>query len=321
MKRIWLAAAAAIAIAGCGKAGEKAAADAAPAQEEAASLPEEAMTGAERKAAFEKVAAENLAASKAFLADNAKRDGVKETKSGLQYMVLDEGAKDGLTPVSTDLVTVHYVGTLKDGFEFDSSRARGAAAQFRLNQVISGWTEGVQLMREGARYRFFIPPELAYGPSGSGEIGPNEALIFDVELIKIQSAARNLAEAEKFLAGNAKKAGVKTTASGLQYEIVTKGKDGGKAPTADDTVTIQFEGSLANGTIFASSYDTGTPAEFPLSAPEDDWTSEALQLMHEGDKFRFFIPPGLAFGERGTPNGVIGPNEALVFEIELVSVK
>lgn len=128
--------------------------------------------------------AENKAAGEKFLADNAKVAGVVATASGLQYLVFNEGT--GAAPKATDNVTVHYKGTTIDGKEFDSSYGRGAPATFPLNRVIAGWTEGLQLMKEGAKYRFFIPSNLAYGERGAGrDIGPNAALIFDVELIKV----------------------------------------------------------------------------------------------------------------------------------------
>lgn len=127
---------------------------------------------------------ENKAAGEKFLADNAKQPGVVTTASGLQYQVFTEGS--GAAPKATDPVTVHYKGTTIDGKEFDSSYSRGAPATFPLNRVIAGWTEGLQLMKEGAKYRFFIPSNLAYGERGAGrQIGPNSALIFDVELIKV----------------------------------------------------------------------------------------------------------------------------------------
>jgi len=113
---------------------------------------------------------------------------VKTTPSGLQYQVLAEGKDDGASPKATDKVEVHYRGTLLNGTEFDSSYARGKPFETPLNRVIGGWTEGVQLMSEGDKYRFFIPPELAYGEAGTpgGPIGPNEALIFEVELIAVK---------------------------------------------------------------------------------------------------------------------------------------
>lgn len=276
----------------------------------------------ELRAEFESLAADNLAASQRFLSENATRDGILSTESGLQYLVLEEGPEDGATPVSTDLVTVEYVGTLQDGVEFDSSRAHGAAAQFQLNQVIPGWTEGLQLMSEGDKYRFFIPSELAYGEFGTpgGPIGPNQALIFEVELLKVQNADTNLASAKKFLDENAKKEGIQSTDSGLQFQVLTEGAEGGSSPTAADTVKVHYQGTLTNGTEFDSSYARGEPIEFPLGRVIPGWT-EGVQLMSEGDKYRFFIPPELAYGASGTPGGPIGPNEALIFEVELIEVK
>ncbi|MDD1606278.1 MAG: FKBP-type peptidyl-prolyl cis-trans isomerase [Methylococcaceae bacterium] len=129
---------------------------------------------------------ENSAASTAFLAENAKKANIVTTASGLQYEVLTKG-KGTASPAATDTVTVHYKGTTLDGTEFDSSYSRGAPASFPLNRVIAGWTEGVQLMKEGDKFRFYIPADLAYGSEGAGRlIGPNAALIFEVELIKIQ---------------------------------------------------------------------------------------------------------------------------------------
>lgn len=119
-----------------------------------------------------------------FLAENAKKDGVVVLPSGLQYTVLAEGT--GAQPKATDQVKCHYEGRLIDGTVFDSSYQRGEPAVFPLNGVIAGWTEGVQLMKEGAKYRFFIPYNLAYGERGAGNsIPPYAALVFDVELIKV----------------------------------------------------------------------------------------------------------------------------------------
>lgn len=125
------------------------------------------------------------AAGEAFLAENAKKDGVVTLSSGLQYQVLKEG--NGKKPSATDQVVCHYEGTLIDGTVFDSSYQRNQPATFGLNQVIAGWTEGVQLMQEGAKYRFFIPYNLAYGERGAGaQIPPFAALVFDVELIEVK---------------------------------------------------------------------------------------------------------------------------------------
>ena len=133
---------------------------------------------------LKKQADENARIGQAFLAENAKKPGIKTTKSGLQYQILQEGK--GKSPNANSNVRVHYEGRLIDGTVFDSSIARNQPVVFRTTQVITGWTEGLQLMKEGAKYRFFIPAELAYGQIGSGDvIEPNSTLIFDVELLEI----------------------------------------------------------------------------------------------------------------------------------------
>ena len=126
-----------------------------------------------------------IAEGEKYQMENKAKDGVQVTESGLQYEVISEG--DGPKPAATDTVSVHYVGTLLDGTEFDSSIARGQPAEFPLNGVIPGWTEGLQLMNTGSKYRFVIPSSLAYGERGAGaNIGPGETLIFEVELLEIK---------------------------------------------------------------------------------------------------------------------------------------
>ena len=133
----------------------------------------------------QKIAGEAKAAGEAFLAENAKRDGVKVTESGLQYEVLE--ATIGQKPKATDKVRVHYEGTLIDGTVFDSSYKRGESITFGLNQVIKGWTEGLQLMSIGSKYKLYLPYQLAYGERGAGaNIPPYAALIFTVELLGIE---------------------------------------------------------------------------------------------------------------------------------------
>jgi len=139
---------------------------------------------AEAEAMQKKLAADNAAAGDKFLLENAQREGVQVTESGLQYEVISQG--DGPRPAATDTVTVHYRGTLLDGTEFDSSYSRNQEATFGLNQVIPGWTEGLQLMPVGSKYKFYIPSGLAYGPNGPPSIGPNATLVFEVELLGIQ---------------------------------------------------------------------------------------------------------------------------------------
>lgn len=131
------------------------------------------------------LAAENAKKAKEFLENNKKKPNIKVTQSGLQYEVLKEA--NGAKPTANDKVKVHYVGTLTNGTKFDSSYDRGEPATFPLNGVIKGWTEGLQLMSVGSKYKFYIPPELGYGEQGApGAIGPNEVLIFEVELLSIE---------------------------------------------------------------------------------------------------------------------------------------
>jgi FKBP-type peptidyl-prolyl cis-trans isomerase len=139
--------------------------------------------------AMQKELAKNFAEKKkaegeAFLAKNKKQQGVKTLESGLQYKVITEGK--GKTPKASDTVTVHYRGTLVDGTEFDSSYKRGQPATFPVNGVIKGWTEALQLMKEGSKWQLFIPANIAYGESGRQGIPPNSVLIFDVELISVK---------------------------------------------------------------------------------------------------------------------------------------
>ena len=143
----------------------------------------QARVGAEQKQKVDAVAEENLKLGESYLAENAKKEGITVTASGLQYRVLNEGA--GNPPEATDTVKVHYEGRLISGDVFDSSIARGEPVSFPLNGVIPGWSEGVKLMQVGSKFEFTIPAILAYGPAGTGPIPPNSVLVFDVELLEI----------------------------------------------------------------------------------------------------------------------------------------
>jgi FKBP-type peptidyl-prolyl cis-trans isomerase FklB len=138
---------------------------------------------ADKRDRHKQVAEQNLANGQAFLAENADKEGVKTTASGLQYKVIEAGS--GESPKASDSVTVHYRGTLIDGTEFDSSYSRNKPATFRVDRVIPGWTEALKMMKPGAKWQLFIPPGLAYGERGPGPIPPNSTLIFDVELISV----------------------------------------------------------------------------------------------------------------------------------------
>jgi FKBP-type peptidyl-prolyl cis-trans isomerase FklB len=139
---------------------------------------------AEQQKALREKAEKNLAEGKAFLAENGKKEGVKTLPSGLQFKILKEGL--GRSPKAGDMVSVHYRGTFIDGKEFDSSYKKGKAAELQVDRVIPGWTEALQLMKEGAKWQIFVPSELGYGKRGQGPIPPNSALIFEIELISIK---------------------------------------------------------------------------------------------------------------------------------------
>ncbi len=293
---------------------------AAPAGDDVAAVEEaEKPMSEEERAAL---AEANLIASEKFLEENAKKEGVVVTESGLQYLILDEGPKGGDTPTMDDIVDLNFTGAFKDGKEFDTSYARGRGAAARAPMKLikpNWWAEALQLMSTGDNYRFFVPPTLAFGESGIGPIGPNEALIYDISLVGVVSPQKNLEAAEKFLAENGKKEGIVTTESGLQYEVLVKGAEDGAKPNEASKVKVHYKGTLLDGTEFDSSYSRGTPAEFPVGGVIAGWT-EALQLMSTGDKFRLFIHPKLGYGETPRPGGAIGPNDALVFEVELLEV-
>jgi FKBP-type peptidyl-prolyl cis-trans isomerase len=149
---------------------------------------------AEQQKAFDDISAKNKAEGDAFLAENAKKEGVTTLESGLQYKVLKEG--EGDKPAADAAVEVHYKGTLVDGTEFDSSFKRGVPATFGVNEVIPGWTEALLLMPEGSKWEIYLPPSLAYGPGGAGGmIGPEQTLIFEVELLDANVSKEQQAEA------------------------------------------------------------------------------------------------------------------------------
>lgn len=142
----------------------------------------------------QKLGEQNKVEGKKFLEENAKKEGIKVTESGIQYKIIKEGT--GPHPTATDFVIVHYKGTFIDGKEFDSSYSRGKPATFPLNKVIKGWTEALQMMKAGGKWILYLPPELAYGERGKGDIGPNATLIFEVEFIGIDKPEEKKAPAK-----------------------------------------------------------------------------------------------------------------------------
>jgi len=237
----------------------------------------------------------------------------EKTASGLASKVLAKGTGKE-HPGPEDTVKVNYTGWMTDGKMFDSSITRGEPAEFPLDRVIKGWTEGLQLMVEGEKRRFWIPGELAYGNTPRRPGGPFGTLVFDVELLGIKKAPPAPA-VPKDVAGPPKDA--KKTASGLFYKVLSKGK-GKVRPKADSMVKVHYSGWTTDGKRFDSSVVRGEPAEFPLNGVIKGWT-EGVQLMVEGQKTRFWIPGKLGYGDEPQPGG--RPYGMLVFDIELLEIK
>jgi peptidylprolyl isomerase len=236
----------------------------------------------------------------------------EKTASGLASKVLQKGTGTD-KPNAWDKVKVHYTGWMTDGKMFDSSVERGQPAEFPLDRVIKGWTEGLQLMVVGEKRRFWIPAELAYGNTPRRPGGPSGTLVFDVELLGITAGIKPPAVPSDVAAApkDAKK-----TASGLAYKVLSKGK-GKVKPKADDMVEVHYTGWTTDGKMFDSSVTRGEPTSFPLNGVIKGWT-EGLQLMVEGEKTRFWIPGNLAYGDPA-PHGM--PSGMLVFDVELLSIK
>ncbi len=233
-----------------------------------------------------------------------------KTKSGLASVVLTKGTGKE-KPAPDDTVSVHYTGWSKNGNMFDSSVARGKPTQFKVNGVIKGWQEGLQLMVVGEKRRFWIPAALAYGTKPG--FGPTGQLTFDVELLKITKAPAPPAVPKDLLKPPP---GAKKTASGLVYRYLTKGK-GARHPKATDRVRVHYSGWSKDGKMFDSSVTRGQPATFPLNRVIKGWT-EGVQLMVQGDKVRFWIPADLAYGKKPKRPGA--PSGDLVFDVELLDI-
>ncbi|MEM1221726.1 MAG: FKBP-type peptidyl-prolyl cis-trans isomerase [Verrucomicrobiota bacterium] len=241
---------------------------------------------------------------------SAAPENAEVTDSGLASRVLKAG--NGIeNPAKADSVTVHYSGWTTDGKMFDSSVKRGQPASFPLNRVISGWTEGLQLMVVGETRRFWIPADLAYGENPGGG-RPGGLLVFDVELLGIEKAPEPPKVPEDV---SAVPEDAERTKSGLASRVLREGT-GAKNPSKFTTVTVHYSGWTTDGQMFDSSFMRGQPASFPLDRVISGWT-EGLQLMVEGEKRRFWIPADLAYGENpggGRPGGM------LVFDVELIKI-
>jgi peptidylprolyl isomerase len=220
----------------------------------------------------------------------ASGEGLTTTASGLKYADLVVGTDD--SPAVTDLVTVHYTGTLENGTVFDASRNHGGPISFPLNKVIKGWTEGVSTMKVGGIRRLVIPPSLGYGSQAQGDVIPaNATLTFVVELLDVP----------------------KVKIEDTQVGTGAAAKDG-------DQLVVNYTGKLADGTVFDSSVGK-TPFEFVLGGGQVilGWDA-GLVGMKVGGKRTLTIPPSLGYGAQGAGDK-IPPNATLVFDIELISIK
>ncbi len=239
----------------------------------------------------------------------AAPEGAEKTESGLASLVLTKGTGTE-KPSATDTVKVHYTGwKASDGEMFDSSLSRGQPAEFALNQVIKGWTEGVQLMVVGEKRRFWIPVDLAY-QNQPGK--PEGMLVFDVELLDVAKPP----EAPKDLVAPE---GALETDSGLKSQILKEG-EGDAMPGAEDVVTVHFSGWKADGEFLTSTKNQPRPAQFKLNELNIKGWAEGVQLMKKGEQRRFWIPAALAFGKEGeAPPG--SPAGDLVFDFELIDFR
>lgn len=240
-------------------------------------------------------------------------EDIMTTASGLQYIEVVAGS--GPQPQTGEVVAVHYTGKLADGTKFDSSYDRGEPIRFPLGSgmVIPGWEEGIALMNQGGEATLIIPPDLAYGEAGFGNvIPPNATLTFDVELVSVttgSSAAPTEVDPAQYT----------TTEQGIQYIDLVEGD--GPAVVNGQLVVAHYTGWLEDGTKFDSSIDRGEPITFNLGMGQviPGWDL-GLRGMTVGSTRQLRIPSNLAYGESGA-GGVIPPNATLIFEIELIEVQ
>jgi peptidylprolyl isomerase len=245
--------------------------------------------------------------------------GVQTTDNGVQYIVIRKGDGKGEFPTAMDEVEVHYDGRLaSSGEQFDASYG-GDPARFRLNQVIPGWTEGLQKMQPGDEFMFFIPAKMGYGERGAGgRIPPNADLMFRVELLAVHKARVSDPEAwKKASPWPADSSDVVRTSSGLEYMIIRSGDADQASPSDRDYALVHFEGRLDDGTVFASTFEMQDPQIFPIAQLTDGW-AEALKLMRPGDRWMLRLPAHLMYGADG--DGIIPPGASVTFEVELDQV-
>jgi FKBP-type peptidyl-prolyl cis-trans isomerase len=298
------------------------------------------------------------AQGEAFVAAMAEREGAERKPSGLVFERLAEG--EGSAPDEGDLVKVNFIARVEGRDDpFENTYENGVPVVVSIDDTLPGWREALAMMKPGGRARVTLSSSLAFGPQGlqGSPVGPGQATVYEMELVDVYDSndeaaigelesgirsqiqsfeadsarARQIAQQQRgalaavtkassriFIARKAQEEGVQRTQSGLLYEVVEEG-DGEVSPNIGDTIRVHYEGTTPSGETFDSSYDRGQPAEFELGRVIPGW-NEGLQLMQAGDRYRFYIPADLAYGARGTGNPLIGPNQALVFNVELLDV-
>lgn len=242
-----------------------------------------------------------------FLDENAERDGVTVTESGLHYRVIEEGA--GMSPSNESIAVIHVINTRVDGSVIADTHEEDQPAVIPVNNLLPGLSEGLKLMNLGATYEFVLPSELTLNNSGQPPQGVPEgaALIYEIELLESDP---------EFLEENARRENVVVTESGLQYRVIEEGS--GSTPGPESAVQVNYTGTLIYGATFDQSPEN-TPAEFTIDGVIDGF-GEGLQLMTEGSTYELFIPAELAYGDNPPQQSRIYPGATLIFEVELVSV-
>lgn len=236
------------------------------------------------------------------------------TASGLKYVLTKINPK-GMKAAKGDKVEAHYTGTLTNGKKFDSSRDRNQTFSFTLGrgEVIAGWDEGFELLRQGETATLIIPPGLGYGERDMGDIPANSTLIFDVELVSIKKPI-------KYTPYSGKGKDTVRLKSGLKYIVIHKGNPKMKAKP-EQTASIYYAGYFLNGKKFDGNFGTFEPFDLKVTgAPVIKGWQEILPLMNKGMKVRLIVPPHLGYGERGYP-GAIPPNSTLIFDMLMYDLK
>ena len=242
-----------------------------------------------------------------FLEENAQREDVTVTESGLQYRLIEEG--DGILPTEESVAVFNFIGKFFDGEEFNNTFDSGQPAVVRVNALPPGLEEGLQLAPIGSRYEFVLPPELGYGDNPPAGFPPGAVLIFELELLHSSNYDA------VFLDENAQRDDITVTESGLQYRIIEEGS--GATPDSTSNVSLEYTGTFIYGDTFDTSRNTDGPATFNINGVIDGF-GEGIQLMEEGAQYEFFIPGELAYGDN-PPQGLY-PNATLIFDVELISV-